>query len=201
MDTAVILAGGKSSRMGRDKLELAVGAQTLLESVVSRFGAQFKEVYLSVADAQKYSHVSVRKVVDVFPGAGPMSGLHAALKNLPDDGIFLVAADMHCCCPRTAKRIIELCGEKSACVIKLSDGRVEPLFAYYKKKLLRHCEEAIQSGDYRMTKIIMGADTRFTNTSELGSLWDEKMLLNINYPDDYKELKEKMPELFGKICS
>jgi len=188
MSTAVILAGGESKRMGRDKLELPLAGRTLLESIVSRFEEEFDGVFLSVSDPEKYPDVALRHIADILPGAGPLSGLHAALKSLPAGGVFLVAADLPYASPRVAKRIIELCGEKEACLIRLPDGKLEPLFAYYKKSLLQRCEEAIKSGDYRMTEIVHNADTRFIAPSELGELWDEKLIYNINYPKDYEKI-------------
>ena len=186
--TAVVLAGGKSRRMERDKLELLHDGATLLESVVARFKHEFS-VVLSVADAAKYPHIKTQRIVDILPGAGPLSGLHAALKTLPDEGVFLVAADLPFACPAAAERITRLCGEKEACVIKLPDGRLEPLFGYYKKSLLARSEEAISSGNYRMSDFIALADTRFIDpVKELGDSWDERIVLNINYPEDYEKI-------------
>jgi len=190
MGTAVvILAGGKSRRMGRDKLELPIDGRTLLESAVSRFSAEFDELFLSVADAEKYPGVAARRVVDILPGAGPLSGLHAALTSVGGDGVFLVAADLPYASARAAKRIIELCGECEACVIRFPDGKLEPLFGYYRKAILPRCSDAIKSGDYRMTEILAGADTRYIDPCELGDLWDEKLILNINYPGDCVHLQ------------
>ena len=188
MATAVILAGGESRRMGRDKLVLPINGETLLVSAVKRFSAEFGDVFLSLADADKYPDVAVRRVVDIFPGAGPLSGLHAALSSAPGEGVFLVAADLPFSSPKAALRMIELCGAGEACVIMLPNGNLEPLFAYYKKALLPLCEEAIRSGDYRMSHIIQGADTRFVSPQDFGELWDERMILNINFPYDYKKL-------------
>ena len=187
MSAVVVLAGGKSRRMGRDKLELALGGQTLLETVINRFNKEFEDVYLSISEKEKYPNIKVHRIEDILPGAGPLSGLHAALKSLPDDGVFLVAADLPFACPRAAKRIIELAGKKEACIIRLQDGKLEPLFGYYCKTLLPKCEEAIKTGDYRMSEIIQNSDTQFIAPHELGALWDERIILNINYPEDYKK--------------
>ena len=189
MSAVVILAGGKSKRMGHDKLELALGKQTLLETVLNRFKKEFEDVYLSIAEKEKYPKIKARRIEDILPGAGPMSGLHAALQSLPDGGVFLVAADLPYACPKAAKRIIELCEKKEACIIRLPDGKLEPLFGYYCKTLLPKCEEAIKTGEYRMTGIIMNAETRFIAPQELGELWNEKIILNINYPEDYEKIR------------
>lgn len=185
MIAAVILAGGKSRRMGRDKLALPIGGRTLLEAAVCRFSEEFEDVYLSVADAGKYPEIAAGRIVDILPGAGPLSGLHAALSVLPCEGVFLVAADLPFSDPLCAKRIIKLCGDKEACVVALPDGKLEPLFAFYRATLVHKCEDAIRSGDYRMTEILRNADTRYITPVELGELWDERLIININRPEDF----------------
>ena len=188
---AVILAGGKSRRMGRDKLELDFGGVSMLESAVNRFKAEFyDDVYISVADIEKYSEVKARRVIDIYPGMGPLSGLHAALKMTPAmvDGIFLVAADLPYASAQAAKNLIKLCGDSEICVIRLFDGKLEPLFAYYSKSLLQRCENQIKSGDYRMSVLISNADVRYVAPYELGTYWDEKIIWNINNPDDYAKI-------------
>lgn len=185
MDAVVVLAGGASKRMGRDKLLLEINGTTLLESVAARFCEEFEDVYLSVADENKYPQIKVRRVVDIHRGAGPLSGLHAALSGIRCDGVFLVASDLPYASPKAARRIIELCGSHDACIIMLPGGMIEPLFGYYKKALLPFCEEALASGDYRMSEVLYKANTRFIVPEELGGLWDEKLIFNINYPEDY----------------
>ena len=181
----VILAGGRSRRMGRDKLEMPLGGQTMLESAVSRFSEVFEHVYISVAEAGKYQIAGVSEIVDIKPGSGPLSGLHAALTCLPGDGVFLLAGDLPYSCPRAAKRITELCGACEISVVRLPDGRLEPLFGYYRKTLLQRCEEAISSGDFRMSEIILAAYTRYVDPLELGGPWNDKIIMNINNPEDY----------------
>jgi len=188
LTAVVILAGGKSKRMGRDKLALSVNGRTLLESAVSRFKEKFDDVYISVADAEKYPEIKAGRIVDILPGAGPLSGLHAALAELSCDGVFLVAADLPFASPHTAGRVIKLCRNSEASVIRLPDGKLEPLFGYYKKTLLSRCEVAIASGDYRMTELLYKADTRFISPNELGDLWSETMIININSPEDFKKV-------------
>ena len=185
----VILAGGKSRRMGRDKLKMSLGGHTLLETAANRFSDEFEDVFLSVADENKYPDIKARRIVDILPGAGPLSGLHAALTFASScgayNGVFLVAADLPFASTRAAKCIIELGRDREACVIKLHDGNLEPLFGYYGISLLPRCCDAILSGEYRVSEILRSADTRFIDPRELGEHWDEKMIININRPEDF----------------
>ena len=73
-------------------------------------------------------------------------------------------------------------------MIRLPDGKLEPLFGLYSRTLLGGCENAIKTGGRRMTEVLYNADTRFVNPGELGDLWDERLILNINYPEDLDKI-------------
>jgi molybdopterin-guanine dinucleotide biosynthesis protein A len=188
MSTAVILAGGESRRMQKDKLVLQVGGESLLASAVRRFSACFDEVWLSVAEPEKYGEIQVPRVVDIYKGCGPMGGLHAALSKTTEDGIFLVAADLPYADPAAALRLIELAGACDVCLMADSRSRYEPLFAYYKKTILPNVEAALRNGNYKLAALLDGARLRLADSAALGPLWREDMLLNINYPEDYERL-------------
>lgn len=188
MSTAIILAGGESRRMKRDKLALPFGATTILASAVDRFSAYFDKVYISVADADKYPEIKAARLTDIYKGCGPMSGLHAALRCADDEGIFLVAADLPYSDPLAAKRIIELAGESDICIMADSKSRFEPLFGYYKKTILPYVESALASGNYRIAALFNKIRLRVVTKEELGILFTEKLLLNLNYPEDYERL-------------
>ncbi len=188
MSTAVILAGGESRRMKRDKLALPFGAATLLDSAVRRFSACFDKVYISVADAGKYPELVAPRITDIYKGCGPMGGLHAALKSTEDEGVFLVAADLPYADPRAALRLMELCASDDICVMKDGESRYEPLFGYYKKSILPLVEKALEAGDYKLAALYDKAGLRVVTKAELGSLFTDNLLLNINYPEDYERL-------------
>ena len=188
MSTAVILAGGKSSRMGRDKTQLIYHGKTLLAGAVERFSAGFDRVYLSIGDSEKYPDIKVERVIDLYPGCGPMAGLHAALLKTPDEGVFLAAADLPFSSPEAALKVIELCGNNASAVIVGDNGKFEPAFGYYKKTLLPFIEECLANGKYRMMQLFDALPCRHVSPAELGELWREDMLDNLNYPEDYERL-------------
>lgn len=190
MSTAVILAGGKSSRMGRDKTQLIYHGETLLAGAIKRFSAVFDNVYLSVGEAEKYPDIIAERVVDRYPGCGPMAGLHAALLKTPDEGVFLAAADLPFSSPEAAQKVIELCGDNASAVIIDENGRFEPAFGYYKKSLLPYIEEYLAGGRYKMLLLFDALPCRRITPDELGELWRSDMLDNLNYPEDYARLLE-----------
>ncbi len=191
MTAAVILAGGKSSRMKRDKLSLEYGGESLLERAVKRFSACFDEVMVSVADAGKYPEFASRALPDVLPGLGPLSGLHAAIERFPD-GVFLAAGDMPFAEPKAALRIIELARENGspAAALFWPDGRCEPLFAYYTGAMLGAVLSAAESGNYRIAPILENepAVLRISPRQIEEIIAPEKLFMNVNLPEDYERL-------------
>ena len=174
--------------MKKDKMALPFGASSLLASCVSRFSECFDTVYLSVADAGKYPEIAAERLVDIYPGCGPISGLHAGLLRTEEDGVFLVAADLPYAEPRAALRLIALSEGCDVCVTADRQSRYEPLFAYYGKALLPRLEQALLRGEYKLVSLFDRVRVRVVTAEELGGLWHEKLLLNINYPDDYEKL-------------
>ena len=188
MITAVILAGGKSSRMGRDKLLMMLRGETLLDAAVRRFSEVFDRVFVSVSDPEKYSEVKAEKIVDIYKNCGPMGGLHAALTHTKAGGIFLVAADLPFSGPEAAKKIVELCGENDAALMRDHQGRYEPLFAYYKPTLLPVVEKMLAIGSHKMSVLLESARIKAITKADLGPLWKDNMLANINRIEDYESL-------------
>ena len=179
MTPVIILAGGKSSRMGTDKTRLLYGEETLLARAFRRFSAHFEAVISARGDV---GIPNARVICDIFPGLGPISGLHAAL--LEYSSVFLVAADMPFADPAIAERVIEY-GQGSVACAATSGGRVEPLFAYYTRAVMPELELAIQSGDYSLHGLLSRVGARlFEAPSEI--------LKNINRPEDYEKLKSRI---------
>ena len=191
MSTVVILAGGESRRMQQDKMALRFGEKTLLESAVARFSCCFDTVIISIADPCKYPEINVRRIVDIRKGCGPIGGLYSALMTTDEEGIFLVAADMPFADPEAARRIMELAGDCDICLTLDRSSRYEPLFAYYRKTALEQVENAISAGNYKLSALAEKVRLRIVAEAELGGLWDEKILFNINYPEDYERLLDE----------
>ena len=105
--TAVILAGGKSSRFGRDKSLLTVEGRLLLERSLDNWGGLFAEVIIVSESGDKFSSLSgIKETADIYRGRGPLGGVHAGLKLTSFPWSFVAACDM----PHIEKElIVRLC--------------------------------------------------------------------------------------------
>ena len=186
--TVVILGGGQSRRMGRDKLRLTLGGETLLTRAVRRYSEVFPRVMVSVAGPEKFPELGDMRVFDVFPGAGPLAGLHAGLLASGED-VFLTGADMPFSSPEKALELIRLGEGYEACVLTDGDGRWEPLFGLYRRSLLPRAEELLRSGQRRMASLLSLASLREVGLRELGEDEDSPLLRNVNNPEDYEKLR------------
>lgn len=186
--TAVILAGGRSSRMGRDKLKLEIGGEQLLTRMVRRFSSSFDRVLVSVGTADRYPELGDSRVEDLFPGMGPMAGLHAALQKAGED-VFLVGGDMPYATPEAALRLIGLAEINGAAIVTLrnAEGRPEPLFGFYRYPVLPEAEELLRSGKQKMGFLLQRCGAATVTAEELGEN-GERLLRNLNEPEDYQKL-------------
>lgn len=191
--TVIILAGGQSRRMGRDKLSLPAAGETLLSRALRRYRAVFDKVLVSVAGPEKYPELGDARVFDRYPGAGPMAGLHAGLLRAGED-VFLTGGDMPFSSPEKALMLASLAGEKDACVLTDETGRWEPLFGFYRLSVLPRVEELLSSGRRSMGALLGSIALREVRLEELGEGPDSPLLRNVNLPADYEKLRLELGE-------
>ena len=192
MACAVLLAGGKSRRMGRDKLSLPQDGTTVLQSAVKRFSEKFEKVYISVDDKSRYAEISAPKIEDIFKGCGPLGGLHAALLTADGEGVFLAAADLPFSSPEAALFMMEKGRDYDICITEDGEGRFEPLFGFYKKTVLNTAQELLESGVYKMTKLYAKHRVHVLSPADMGGYWRAESFENMNYPEDFDRLLGKM---------
>jgi molybdopterin-guanine dinucleotide biosynthesis protein A len=161
----IILAGGGSTRMGRDKALLEIGGRPLLLLLIEQMrAAGIATVIVSVGDGSRqaaYARLTeaykdaVRFVHDVYPGCGPLAGLHAALPVLPEGYAFVMACDM----PNV---IDSLYSRMKASVTADGPGpdviRAEgqPFHALYHTRIAAQLQEKLAQGDYRVMGLLIG---------------------------------------------
>ncbi len=155
--SAVVLAGGRSVRMGSDKAFLAVGDGVLLGRqlrCLRETGAQ--QVLISGRAGVDYSSFGARVVYDHRPNAGPLAGVAAALKASSRDLLLVLAVDLPAMTSSMLTKIVALSQKKLGCV-PVEEGRFEALAAVYPRAALAVAEEQLRGGDYSMQAFIRAA--------------------------------------------
>lgn len=177
---ALILAGGRSRRMGSDKPLLELGGETLLERAVRFWRARegIGAVLVAVGGEEHLPALpeGSRPVYDLYPGCGPMAGLHAAFAQSDAELVYVSAVDM----PFLAAEALPPAPAGDAAVY-LKDGRPEPLFGAYRRTALPALTEALEAGQYQMTALLDRLDAEYLPLPEAL----RPMLQNLNTRADY----------------
>ena len=183
----IILAGGSSTRMGRDKALLAVGESTLLQMLVTRFALEPGPVIVVLRPDQEPAAHNCLTVHDIYRDAGPLGGLHAGLVASPDEVNFVLACDMPLADPELARYMLTRLSDHDAVVPMLARGP-EPLFAVYRKSCLPAVESSIAAGRLRMRDPLDRLDVLYIPEDEIRERDpDLRSFFNINTPEDYRE--------------
>lgn len=178
--TGVVLAGGASRRMGRDKAALDLGGRPLLAWAVDALRAAFDEVVV-VGPAERATLVpNVPVVADAYPGQGPLGGIATALRQLGAGRIFVAACDMPFLSPALARYLAELAPEAAAVVPRTERG-IEPLCGCYGRACLPVAEDLLARGELAMAGLLAQVGARIVAPEEWG-LHDitGRSLLNVN---------------------
>ena len=191
----VIMTGGRSSRMGRDKGALPFGGKTLLTRMIERWTGVFDGVAVSVDQVGRYGPLPVPELADLRPKAGPMAGLEAALTLGGADVVFLTAVDLPFSDPSLATQLAHLRGDADVCLIRRADGRPEPLFALYAASCLPVVSRSLDRGERALFRGLYP----FVKVREV---WEQALpgynldhaLFNMNRPQDWQAALRKAGE-------
>lgn len=153
---AVILAGGKSSRMKvSNKALLLWNGRSFLERLLWEMQG-FKELLISADRSDRYPEYANRVVPDKFPGIGPIGALYSVLSICQSDAMIVTACDTPFFSKGLAEYLLSyLSYEWDAVVVEDCSGRIHPLCGIYQKAALPFFLEQIQSGDYKQ-KLFIG---------------------------------------------
>jgi molybdopterin-guanine dinucleotide biosynthesis protein A len=178
--SAVILAGGASSRMGRDKSLMIVGGKPLIQSVWEQLAVRFGDILVSTNDREKVAFLQARSVPDIVPGCGPLMGIRSALEAARNDRVFVTACDIPVIDFDLVERMLVL-AQDFDCVIPRSRIGHEPLFAVYRKSSIPAMRDALDSGERRISSVFPKVRTRVFDLGSAG--WYR----NLNTKEDLAE--------------
>jgi len=183
----IVLAGGKSSRMGKEKALLLVNGKTLIERILN----QLKEVPLDeiivVGDSKLFSiSIDVRFVPDEKKGYGPLMGIISGLRASHCDQNLVVACDIPILDKTFLLNLIAGSRPFDIYVPRHKNGQYEPLLAIYKKSILPLAENLINCGKRKVDILFSLCHCGFMDIDELS--W----LININTPQEYNNFLRKL---------
>ena len=185
--TGVILAGGKSSRLGRDKAFLDFDGAPLISRVYNSVSGLFGEVIVVAPDSSAFPFLPVRVVGDTFTGKGPLAGVQAGLAALApgSDAAFLLACDLPFVSPGLIRHLVGMRDGHQAVVPKKGTF-AEPLHALYDRRCLPAVEAELAGDSPRVSSFFSRVEVRYAGPEEVEPFgaW-ERLFLNINTPEDY----------------
>lgn len=189
--SAIILAGGKSSRMGTNKALLPMDGKTNIELIKDQLTPFFSDIIVVTNHFEAYEFLKVPMVKDEYIGKGPLAGIHTGLKHSKTETNFFVACDMPFVSGELAKHLIELCDNYEAVVPRIN-GTLHPLFSVFKKSVLPMVEQCLQEDRLKIRDLLEELQVLYVNEGELegvlvGNI--EKVFYNMNYPLDYEKAR------------
>lgn len=181
----LIIAGGKSSRLGTDKRFVEVGGVSLLENILRKVSTEnFVEIFLCVEEnlpalktlAEKFG---AKLLIDKIKNLGPMAGLAIGLANIKTDWALAVSADM----PFFDFKILRPLTEKfssAQALIPIVEGKFQPLAAFYRRELAEIFSQELSNGQRKLLIAIKKIPHEFTELSA------EEIFFNVNTRADLR---------------
>ena len=194
--TAVILAGGRSRRLGRDKAVEPFDGEPLIRRVIRRASESVsaRQVVVVVADLERAAALPLddehRTSVDVFPDCGSLGGIYTGLDAATTEWSLVTACDMPFL---SASLLAHLAGLRDGvdAVVPVVDGRPEPTHALYNRRCLPAIETRLRAGQLKISGFFDDVAVRYVPENEIRD-FDPDLLsfFNINRPEDLSRAME-----------
>ena len=179
--TGIILAGGKSSRMGQDKGLMEYQGQKLIEYSIDVLRPVCDELLIS-ANQPGYEGFGIPVVADHYEDCGPVGGLHASLRASKHEWNLVVGCDT----PFLNKKLLYLLlsnKEGYKAVIPNHSKGMEPLAALYHRDMAAFFEQKIATGDLKLHRIVLEQKVKLLDVSDLLTEFP-RLFENFNSPED-----------------
>ncbi len=190
---SIVLVGGKSLRLGKDKVFETIDGENLLQRVVTRLAPLTDRVILVAAPGQPIpplpSHLKTSKVVDIYPGKGSLGGIYTGLSASDCSHNLVVACDMPFLNLSLLRHLIRLCPRFDAVVPRMTK-LLEPLHAVYSKSCLAAIEALLQQNNLRITDLFNQIRVRYVEEDEIDRFDPERLsFFNINTAADLERAR------------
>jgi molybdopterin-guanine dinucleotide biosynthesis protein A len=185
--TGVLLAGGKSRRMGEDKRFLLVGGETLLARSLRVLRSTFAEVLVVIAqDSPAMEQTGVTVLRDLVPNCGSLGGLYTSLTKATSPFVFVVACDMPFLKPAVIDLFVNQPNTADVVIAKL-DGTIHPMHARYGKGCLPSLQRMVQARQLKIQRLVddPALSIRYILDPDVDRLDPQhRSFQNVNTPED-----------------
>jgi len=187
--SAIILAGGQSRRMRREKSLLPVNGRTLIETVIAQIGPHFDEILVSTVAKEKFAFLRLPLIEDEMPGQGPLMAILSALRVSAHAVNFILACDIPFIHIPFMQEILSLARAHDIVVPRYNDGKFEPLFAAYNRAIIPLIEKHIAGGNLKISSLFPACRTKFVAMD--GQKWFRNLNTLKEYHDYLRQNKAK----------
>ena len=185
--TGYVLAGGQSTRMGRDKALLEIDGQPLIQSAVSLLKALTERVVI-LGPAEKYGFLGLPVLPDMVPSRGPLSAIYTGLERSGTVVNLFLACDMPLMEEMLLKLLVERAPLADAVLMRLDDGSLEPLCAVYNRSCLPTVKSNYERQRFKLSDLFPDLRTHYLTEADLrDSGLDRRIFTNLNDPGDLEQ--------------
>ena len=187
--TAVILAGGKSSRMGSNKAFLKIKGKTFIERQIDLLREMFDEIFISANTPSEYESLNLPVFKDLYPEKGPLCGIYTSLINSDSASTFMLACDMPFVESELIKYLKDFTKEYDVVVPKSERG-LEPLHAFYSKNCIEPIKRELDSNNLRIISFFPHVNVKIVELDSLTASDSFKnSIKNLNTRNEYEVVK------------
>jgi len=178
--SGVILAGGKSTRMKFNKAFACIAGQPVVQIILDKFTVYFDETIIISNEPQLYKDLGFKICPDIFPGLGPVAGIHSALYHASNDRIFVMGCDMPFMNMSLISFLLDSL-EDYDCVVPELDTRLQPLSAVYSKKCLPVLTECLEHDKLKLIRVFEELYTRVIDEMQMKQFGNpQEIFMNVN---------------------
>jgi len=189
--SGVILAGGKSSRFGKNKALEKFDGVPLIERVVRVMRSVFQHLILVTNNPADYSYLELPMCQDLVKGLGPLGGVYTALKVIPNKAGFFVACDMPFLNRDLILHMVKSMRDFDA-VVPRASGELETLHTLYSKRCLPAIKRLIDSGQYKTRSFFSEVSVCYIDESSIRHFDPGiKSFININKPQELRRINRR----------
>ncbi|MFN2525642.1 MAG: molybdenum cofactor guanylyltransferase [Actinomycetota bacterium] len=186
--SAVILCGGDSSRMGRDKATIQIRGKPLVRMLAERMAEVAGPVWLSVGRAPRFAELGFEEMIDDPLEAGPLGGIAPSLERSPRELLAVVGVDMPFANPRLFRLMADLYVDEDI-VLPITPEGAQPLHALWNKASLKRIRHALEVKSYAVRDLLPNLTVREVAEDEWRTVDDGRFALNLNRPEDLELLR------------